>query len=175
MDRKDYEVRTKVIRETFNDERQLICIEDKDELKLDENVYSGGDIFITDDGEFIDLEFQTKDFDENELVKYVELAENLYEKHGKNITIYLICPKGINVSVRECDIKSEATFTIKLACIPEDPCEMVLKHIKDKIKRNEILNGDDLHALSMLQVVCRKEDRNYYRREYFKIINRLQY
>lgn len=175
MKKQDYKVRTKVIRETFNDKRRLKCIENKDELKLDEHVYKGGDIFKTDDEEFVDLEFQLTDFNEDELVKYVEFAENLYEKHGKYVSIYLICPKDVNVCVRECEIKSEAAFTIKLACISEDPCEIVLNHIKEKVKRNEILNGDDLHALSMLQVICPKEERNYYRKEYLKIINRLEY
>lgn len=68
---------------------------------------------------------------------------------------------------------SHAEFTIKLACVEEDPCKIILNAIKAKVKNHELLDGDDLHALSMLQVMCRKEDRNYYRREYFKIINKI--
>ena len=56
----------------------------------------------------IDLEFQMTDFDENELVKYVEFAEALYEKHRKHIHIYIICPNNIYVCVKECKIVSEA-------------------------------------------------------------------
>lgn len=175
MDKKDYEVRTKVIREAFNDARAIKCVVDNSDLQLDKHIHQGGDIFETETGELIDLEFQMKNFDEDELVKYVEFAEEIYEKHGKTLSIYLICPKDINVCVRECEIKSHAEFTIKLACIQEDPCKIVLDNIKEKLKRNETLNGDDLHALSMLQVMCKKEQRNYYRQQYLKIINRLHY
>lgn len=175
MNKKDFNIRTKVINETFDDNRKIVSSTNAEELNLDENIHQGGDFFITSDGEFIDLEFQLTDFNEDELVKYVELAEAVYEEHGKEVSIYIICPKDINVCVRECEIKSDAVFTIKLACIQEDPCEIILQGIKAKIKANEMLDGDDLHMLSTLPVRCEKEKRNYYRREYFKIINKLQY
>ena len=75
-----------------------------------------------------------KDFDENELVKYVEFAENLFEKHHKSVSIYIICPDDINVCVRECEIKSEAFFTIKLAKVNENPARIILSMIKQKIE-----------------------------------------
>lgn len=175
MNKKEFEIRVKVIHETFNDDRAIVSSISAEELNIAENIHQGGDIFITSEGEFIDLEFQVVDFTEDELVKYVELAENLYEQSKKKVSVYILCPKDTNIFVRECEIKSEATFTIKLACIQDDPCEIILKGIKAKLKAKEILDGDDLHALSMLQVMCKKEDRNYYRKEYFRIINRLHY
>lgn len=175
MNKKDFDIRTNVIKKTFNDNRTIVSSVSAEELGLDENIHQGGDIFITSDGEFIDLEFQENDFNEDELVKYVELAENLYEQYGKKVSIYILCPKDINVCVRECEIKSESTFTIKIACIQEDFCEIILNGIKAKIKANEMLDEDDLYALARLPVECKKEKRNYYRREYFKIINGLQY
>ncbi len=173
MNKKDFKIRTKIIRETFNDKRKIKYPTPEHVRKVADNIHPGGDIFTTEDGDFIDLEFQMMDFDEDELVKYVELAEALYEKHHKHVAIYVICPNCIDVRVKECEIKSEAEFTIKLACVEEDPCEVVLKVIKNKIKQNELLTGDDLHALSMLQVMCKPEKRNYFRREYFKIINKI--
>ena len=173
MNEKDFNVRTKVIRETFNDMRTIKCATPENIRKVNEDIYQGGDIFTTEDGDFIDLEFQLDDFDEDELVKYVELAESLYEKHQKHISIYIICPKGINICVKECEIKSEADFTIKLACIQEDPCKIVLDAIKNKVKNGDLLNGDDLFALSILPVMCSQEDRNYYRKEYFRIMNKI--
>ena len=175
MKKKDFDIRTKVIYETFDDERKIVSSIKAEELNIDENIHQGGDIFITSEGEFIDLEFQFVDFTEDELVKYAEFAEELYEKSQKKVSIYILCPKDINVCVRECEIKSDATFTIKLACIQENPCEIILNGIKAKLKANEKLDSDDLNELSMLQVMCKKEDRNYYRREYIKIINRLEY
>lgn len=173
MNKKDFKIRAKVIRETFDDTRAIKCPTPEKIRQLDEDIYQGGDIFTTEDGDFIDLEFQMEDFDENELVKYVEFAEALYEKHKKHVSIYIICPKDINVSVKECEIKSKADFIIRLACIEEDPCKIVLKVIKNKIKNGETLNGDDLHALSMLHVMCNPKDRNYYLKEYFRILNEI--
>lgn len=173
MNKKDFKIRAKVIRETFDDTREIKCPTPEKIRQLDDHIYPGGDIFTTEDGDFIDLEFQMDDFDENELVKYVEFAEALYEKHKKHVSIYIICPKDINVSVKECEIKSRADFIIRLACIEEDPCKIVLKVIKNKIKNGEVLNGDDLHALSMLHLMCKPKDRKYYLKEYFRIIKEI--
>ena len=171
MNESDFNLRTKLIKETFNDDRVIKCRTPEHLRELDENVHQGGDIFTTEDGEFIDFEYQLKDFDEVELTKYVEFAENLYEKHKKHVSVYILCPKDINVSVKECPIKSEADFTIKLACNQEDLCHMILKAIKNKIRNEEYLSVEDLHILANLPVKCAKKDRNYFRLEYFRIIN----
>lgn len=175
MDKKDFDIRTKFIREIFKDPRPIKCQTPEEVRKLDENIHPGGDIFTTEDGEFIDFEFQINDFDEEELIKYVEFAENLYEKHEKHVSVYLLCPKNVDVSVKECTIKSESDFTIKLACSQEDLCHILLNGIKTKLKNDEILNGDDLYLLSVLPVWCERKDRNYFRLEYLKIINRCFY
>lgn len=175
MNKEDFKIRANVIRETFDDYRQIVSSISAEELKIDKYIHQGGDFFITSSGDIIDLEFQEDDFTEDELVKYIELAEHLYEQYNKEVSIYILCPNNINVCVKECEIQSEASFTIKLARIHEDPCEIILNAIKAKIKANEMLDGDDLHILASLPVKCKKEKRNYYRREYLKIINRLQY
>ena len=108
MDKKDFDTITKIIKETFKDERSIKCQTPDEVRKLDEGIHPGGDIFTTEDGEFIDFEIQLKDFDEAELVKYIEFAENLYEKHRKRVSVYLLCPKNVDVKVRECPIKSES-------------------------------------------------------------------
>ena len=175
MKEQDFKIRKKIIKETFNDSREIKCLTPEKDRKLDDDIYPGGDIFTTENGELIDLEFQMHDFTESELVKYIEFAEALYEKHQKQVSIYLICPDTVNVLVRECEIKSEAEFTIKLACVQENPAHIILKGIKNKIKSGECLDGDDLHALSMLPMICKKDERNYFRKEYIRIINSMQY
>ena len=172
MDKKDFDLKTELIKNTFEDERPIKCVTPKGIRRLDENVHQGGDIFTTEEGEFIDLEFQLVDFDEEELTKYIEFAENLYEKHHKKVSVYIICPKDINITVKECPIKSDADFTIKLSCHHEDLCHMVLEVIKNKIKNHEILTNEDIHILAMLPVKCAKKDRNYFRLESLKIINK---
>lgn len=159
------------IHETFNDNRKIKCIEPNRLLKIDKNKYQGGQILITENGEYINLEYQVIDFDESELVKQIEFAEELYELSKKIVSIYLLCPKNVNVTVKECSIKSEAEFTIKLACCQEDICKLILDEIKNKKRNNETLNQNDLNVLEQLPLRCSKEDRNYYRMEYLKIIN----
>jgi hypothetical protein len=175
MDEKDFNIRAKVIKEIFGDESKIVASVDAEELDIDRNIHQGGDIFITSDGKFIDLEFQTVDFTPEELAKYVEFAEELYEKYGKNISVYLICPNNINVYLREFEIPSKSDFTIKLACIPEDPCEIILNGIKTKIEDDEILDKDDLNLLGELHDMCEKKDKKYYLTQYIKIVNRLHY
>ncbi len=173
MRKKDFEIRTSIIRESFKDTRSIKCHVPTEKLGLDEGVHQEGDFFLTENGEFIDLEFQITDFDIEELVKYVELAENIHEKHQKVISIYIICPKEINVHVNEFDIKSQADFTIKLKQVENNLCETVLNGIKHKIENNEPINQDDIDALSMLKEICRKEEKHYYMVETFKILNSL--
>ena len=174
MNEKDSKTRIGVIKNTFNDKRKIQC-EVKNDIELDEGIHQGGDLFKTEDGDIIDLEFQMTDFDEDELIKYVEFAEHLYCKYEKEVSVYIICPDDIKVLVKECEIKSEANFTIKLAKMGEDPCHIILDGIKQKVSSGEMLDGDDLHALSLLPVMCKKEERNYFRKEYFKIINQIGY
>ena len=175
MNGKNNKIRAKVIRETFHDTSKIERPVSAEELNFDENITHDGDIFMTEDGEFIDLELQKKDFDEDELLRYVELAEDIYEKHHKKVSVYVICPDNIDVYVREFDIKSDADFTIKLAKIEENTAEIILNMIKRKIMNREMLDEDDLNALEMLPAICEKEKKHYYRLEVFKIKNRFLY
>lgn len=171
MKEQDFIMKTKLIKETFKDQRKIKCQIPIQNLNLEQHIYQEGSIFITEKDEIIDLELQITDFTEDELVKYVELAEALYETNNKHVSIYIICPNTVNICVKECEIKSESDFTIKLAAIEENPAHMLLNIIKNKLSKGEILDSEDLHALSMMPIICKKEERNYFRKEYFKIIN----
>jgi hypothetical protein len=175
MNENNYCIETRLIRETFGDDRKIKCVTPEHVRRLDDDVYPGGVVFTTEEGEFIDFEYQLKDFDESELVKYVEFAENLYEKHQKKVSVYIICPKNVRVLVNECPIKSESEFTIKIACSQDDICHMILDDIKNKIRNNVCLDESDLNILADLPVKCNRRERNYFRLEYFKIINRRHY
>ncbi|WP_407377352.1 hypothetical protein [Methanobrevibacter sp.] len=175
MRKQDFEIRTKIIGEVFDDTRPIKCSVDINELNLPEHIHSEGNFFLTHDCEFIDLEFQFNPFSEHELVKYVELAEELYEKSKKEVSIYIICPKDVPVYVNESEIMSDATFKIKLAVGEISICKLILDFIKAKIRNNEKLTNEDIMHLKKLPLICRKEERHYYRIETFKIINRLHY
>lgn len=172
MNTKEFNIRTSIIRETFKDPRKIVASATAEELGINDEIHHEGDFFITSEGKIIDLELQSEDFTEYELVKYIELAEHLYEKYGKEVSIYIICPKEINVYVKEEEILSEADFTIKLACSQVDSCEVILDAIKNKIRNHEILDEDDWYNLRHLQIMCEKSKRNYYRLEYLKIRNK---
>ena len=173
MENEEFKFKTGMIKKHFKDNRTIKCPTPKHLTRLDDDVHPGGEIFTTEDGDFIDLEIQFVDFDEEELAKYVEFAENLYEKHQKHVSVYLLCPKNINVTVKECSLKSEADFTIKLACSDFDLCHLTLNHIKYKLKHNITLDGFDIYMAEMLPVMCRKKDRKYFRVESLKILNQI--
>lgn len=156
MNKEEFEIKVKMIKEHFNDERSIKCVTPQGLFDLGEDIHQGGEIFTTEDGDLIDLEYQLRDFDEAELVKYVEFAEELYEITHKRISIYLMCPKNVNVCVREFEIKSEADFTIRLACIGYDPCHMALDYIKQKIRNGKILDREDINVLEKLPLMCKK-------------------
>ena len=91
-----------------------------------------------------------KNYDEIEKTLYVELAEALYEKNNKKISIYVICPNSINIYVREFEIKSEADFTIKLAAIEENLSQIALDIIKSKLANGGILDLEDIEMLKII-------------------------
>ena len=171
MNEKEFKIKIEMIKNDFNDPRKIKCHTPQEDLHLDGGVHSGGDIFVTEDGEFIDLEYQLVDFDEEELTKYIEFAESIYEKQHKHVSVYLVCPKYVKIKVKEQTIKSEADFTIKLFCSQDDPCRFILNKVKGKMSRNEILSPDDIRAVQLLPVMCDKKDRTYFRVESIKIIN----
>lgn len=161
----------KMFQETFNDSRKIAFLTPEHLKKLDGNATPRRDIFMTEDGEFIDFEIQYEDVDVGELVKYIEIAENLYEKLQKPISIYVLCPKNSRLLVKECPIKSDADFKIRIACSHQDPCHMILNHIKHKTRKNISLDHEDIQILHMLPVNCAKKDRHYFRMETLRIIN----
>lgn len=166
----DYEIR--IIKDAFDEKRNIIGYAPEEKIKVNKDCHQGGDIFITDKGELIDLEYQMQDFDEEELAKYVELAEELYEINKVSITIYVLCPRTLKVIAPECTIKSEAEFTIKLACWGENPAYERFFQIKEKIEKNIKLNDDDILALEMIPLRVPKEERKNFRAECFRLMNK---
>ncbi|WP_296888593.1 hypothetical protein [uncultured Methanobrevibacter sp.] len=157
-----------VIKEAFDEERNIIDYAPPEMIAVSDNCHQGGDIFITEEGDLIDLEYQFSDFDEEELAKYVELAEELYEKNEVPITIYVICSN--QVLVPEIPIKSDAVFNIKLACINDNPAYDILYQIKEKVNKNISLDDEDLVSLLTIPIMVPKKDRKNIRIECFKLI-----
>ena len=160
-----------IIKEVFDETREIMGYAPREMIELSDKCHPRGDIFITREGELIDLEYQMKDFDESELEKYVELAEELYEKNNVPISIYVLCPNTVQVTAQECIISSEATFNIKLAYYNMNPAYDTLYEIKEKVNKNIKLNDEDLYALLMIAVMGPKKDRRNIILECIKIID----
>ena len=158
MEEQNFKIKAKIIRETFKDTRKIKCITPEKDRKLDDHVHPGGDIFTID-----------------ELVKYIEFAEELYEKHHKHVSVYLLCPEIVNICVKEDTIKSEADFTIRLACFEQNFAQITLDMLKDKLEREGFLDSEEIELLKSLPTVCKKKEKNYFRSETLKITNGMHY
>lgn len=120
-----------LIRKAFKDNRTIIEETPDVVRKIDPKYYQGGSVYITEDGEFIDLEIQNRDYDIEDHVNYIEFAEALYEKHQKKVNVYVYCDPSVKINIKMYSIKSDADFKIKLAQIQE---KSMLKKIKSKIR-----------------------------------------
>ena len=148
-----------IIRNAFKDNRQVTPIDDTLHL------------FRAEDGEIIYLDLQLEDFTIEELLKYVEKAENLYKEYDSKVNLCIICPSHIKMLVKEFPIKSDADFSIKVACTDLNPYKMVLDIIKKKVNNNVPLDIDDRKALELLPMVCPPSEQHEIRKEVFKILN----
>lgn len=140
---------------------------------LEQVPQGSGEVYQTEEGEIIYIELQLTDFTIDELVRYTDIMETLHERYNKHCTAYIICVEGTEVKVQEMPIKSKADFAIKVAQTDINPCQIVLEGIKTKIKNEELLNEEDIQALQILPLMCPDNERNYYRKQVFRIMNML--
>ena len=159
MDKLDLENRTNLIRNVFMDNSKLEYL----------GRYGNGELFLADEFEVIFLNLLIDNFNEDKLLEFVKIAEDLYNEFSMGIKIYLAATGNVEVTVDECEIKSFADFTIKLAKTDIDVCSNILSMIKAKMVESE-LSKDDIEILSMLPFMCQENERDYYRKEYFKIM-----
>lgn len=161
-----------IIKEVFDEKRKIIGFAPQEMTEIKKECYKGGDIFITENGEIIDLEYQLNDFDENELAKYIELAEELYKINNVTISIYILCPDTVKILTPEYTIPSQASFNIKLACFDGSPIYDIIYQIKEKIDKNIRISNEDIHTLFMIPLYCPEKDRKNLRIECLRLLNR---
>ncbi|WP_407380577.1 hypothetical protein [Methanobrevibacter sp.] len=104
-----------LIRKAFYDERRIIEELPDDQRRVDEGIYQGGSVYRTEDDELIDLEIQTRDYDIEDHVNYMEFAEQLYERHKKKVNVYVYCVPSVKVNVKLYEMLSDADFKIRIA------------------------------------------------------------
>ena len=104
-----------LIRRAFREERDIVEKLSDEEKYVDSDYYQGGSVYLTADDELIDLEIQTRDYDIEDHVNYIEFAEQLYAKHKKRVNVYVYCVPSVKINLKLYNIKSEADFKIRLA------------------------------------------------------------
>ena len=123
-----------LIKEAFHDERKIIKEITDEERYIGPGYYQGGSVYLTEDDELIDLEIQTRDYDVEDHVNYIEFAEQLYEKHHKKVNVYIYCIPSVKINIQLYSIKSDADFKIKLAQIQKNSKMKIIETIKNILK-----------------------------------------
>lgn len=121
----------KLIRKAFKDNRKIIERTPDEIKKVDNEIYPGGSVYTTEDGELIDLEIQERDYDIEDHVNYIEFAEALYEKTRKRVNVYVYCVPSIKINIQLYEIPSDADFKIRLAQIKNGS---KIERFKSKLK-----------------------------------------
>lgn len=173
MSRENLILNEELIKETFNEDVKLKIEIPESERCLNEDQFITGDLFESIDGKLVKVCYHFTDFTPTELAKFSEYAEELYAEYGKEVTIYIICHKNINVCVKECEIYSEADFSIKLIMVDADPAVFTYGKIRWKFDNGIPLDSNDLFLLKRLPVICERKNRKFFREEYFRIMNKI--
>ena len=121
----------KLIRKAFREDRKIIERVPDEMRKVDKKFYQGGSVYMTEDGELIDLEIQERDYDIEDHVNYIEFAEALYEKTQKRINVYVYCIPSVKIKIQLYEIPSDADFKIRLAQIQN---ASKIERLKSKLK-----------------------------------------
>ena len=125
-----------LIRKVFKEDREIVEKLSDDETRVSEGIYQGGSVYRTIDDELIDLEIQTRDYDIEDHVNYMEFAEELYKKHEKRINVYVYCIPSVKINLQLYRMKSDADFKIRLAQVRENS---VFTRVKSKIMKGHSL------------------------------------
>lgn len=126
------------------------------------------DIYETDKNELISFGMANENFGNIELEKYKRYGEELYEKNGNPITIYILGTPHSTFNVTK-EIESEAPMKIIFAKIPYSHAYDTLRHIEDLVQNRKKLNKDDLFALKMIPSMGPPEDKRQLRIECLKL------
>lgn len=140
---------------------------------LRERIPHDKDAFVTSKGEIAIFDVIFEEFGAKELSEVVSTAESFGDAFETQVNIFLVTTPTTRITVAEQSIQSRFDFTIKLACITDEPHDIVLKIIKDKMAHGIELDEDDIMALQMIRVMCPPEARQRVSEEVFKIITQL--
>lgn len=145
-------------------------------FNVNEEMTENKEIFSDCDGLFdgeistIALKSIHGDFGPEELADAVDIAEKLYFSLNKPVILCLTMDSNNKVLVKEMSIKSEADFSIKLAC--DNPYEIALKNIEKSIEMGTY-DELDIRLLNELPIYAPEGERKRIRTECLRLLSKI--
>ena len=163
-----YEITLNLIEEIFGDYRKITG-KAPDEIQSIAKLHElPAEIYITENNELISYGVTDKNFGNIEIEKYKKYGEDLYEKNGNTISIYILgSPHSIFNVTKE--IESEVPMIIIFSKFPYSSTYDTLRHIEDLVKNGKKLDSEDLNALKLIPMMGPPEDKRQLRVECLKI------
>lgn len=126
------------------------------------------EIYQTENGEFISFNLIDEDFGNSDIEKYGKYGEDLYEKSGKEVCIYVLGSPHIKINITK-ELKSDAVMLINVSKFKYSSTYETLRHIEGLVKSRQKLDQDDLFALKMIPIMGPPEDKRNLRIECLKL------
>ena len=153
-----------LIENVFGDYREIVG-KAADEIQHIARIHGiPADIYTTANDEIISFSITKEDFGNSELEKYEKYGEDLYNKNGKEISIYILGSPHVKFKLTK-DIESEAPLLINLSIIEYSSVYDTLRHLEGLVKNRQKLDKDDLNALKMIPSMGPREDKRNLREE----------
>ena len=163
-----YEITLRLIEDIFGDYRK-ICGKASDEIQSIARLHEiPAEIFITENNELISYGMTDKNFGNIEIEKYKRYGEDLYEKNGKPINIYILGSPHSEFNVTK-EIESEIPMLIIFSKFPYSSTYDTLRHIENLVENRKKLDKEDLNALKLIPMMGPPEDKRQLRIECLKI------
>lgn len=169
MCEKDYdEIAYNLIENIFGDFREIDGKASGEMQSIPKKYEIQADIYKTKNNELISYGTTDKDFGNSELEKYKEYGEELYEKSGKEVSIYILGSPHIKINATK-DIESEAPIRINISIMEYSSTYETLRYLENLVKNKQKLDKEDLFALKMIPTMGPAEDKRYLRMECLKL------
>ena len=163
-----YEITFRLIEDIFGDYRKITG-KASDEIQSIAGLHEiPAEIFITENNEVISFGMTDGNFGNIEIEKYKKYGEDLYEKNGNPISIYIIGSPHSTFNVTK-EIESEIPMVVIFTMFPYSSAYDTLRHIENLVKNRKKLNSEDLNALKLIPMMGPPEDKRQLRIECLKI------
>ena len=163
-----YEITFRLIEDLFGDYRNITGKASEEIQKIAGLHEIPAEIYITENNELISFGMTDGNFGNIEIEKYKKYGEDLYEKNGNPISIYIIGSPHSTFNVTK-EIESEIPMVVIFTMFPYSSAYDTLRHIENLVENRKKLNSEDLNALKLIPMMGPPEDKRQLRIECLKI------